>query len=102
HGQTKIGWISAGGGKVDTVADDLGGTAMGRPYNGGAKSVAAGRVAYTRGNEYRSADVAIVTRGSKARSLTDLNANLLDHKTLGRVETISYPSSADGRAIHGW
>jgi len=48
QGVSKIGYVSAQGGKVETVASDFGGTAMGRPYPGGALSVAGGRVAYTR------------------------------------------------------
>ncbi|HJT98893.1 MAG TPA: S9 family peptidase, partial [Rhodanobacteraceae bacterium] len=94
--------IGAGGGKVATLADDLGGTAMGRPYPGGAMSAAAGKIAYTRGSEYRPADVAIVDRGGQPRSLTDLNANLLGHKALGKVEEIRVKSSADGREVEAW
>jgi acylaminoacyl-peptidase len=85
HGMTRIGWVPADGGKVETLADDLGGTAIGRPYAGGAMSISSGRIAYTRVSEYRPADVAIVERGGKPRSLTDLNANLLGHRTLGNV-----------------
>ncbi|MGE3731931.1 MAG: prolyl oligopeptidase family serine peptidase, partial [Lysobacterales bacterium] len=102
HGRTRIGWIAASGGKVRSLADDLGGTAVGRPYGGGSKSAAAGRVAYTRGSEYRPAEVAVLDRNGRARTLTDLNANLLGHRRLGRVEEISVTSSADGRAIQGW
>jgi acylaminoacyl-peptidase len=102
RGTTRIGWISANGGKVQVLADDFGGTSMGRPYPGGAMSAAAGRIAYTRGTEYRPADVAIVERGGKPRVLTDLNANLLGHRTLGQVEEMRVKSSADGREIQSW
>jgi len=102
RGTTKIGWVGADGGKVQVLADDFGGTAMGRPYGGGAMSTAGGRVAYTRSSEYRPSDVAIVERGGKARSLTDLNANLLGHKKLGKVEEIHVKSSADGRDVEAW
>ncbi|GAP66672.1 peptidase [Mizugakiibacter sediminis] len=102
HGVTKVGWVGAGGGKVEVVTDDFGGTAMGRPYGGGAMSAAAGKVAYTRGTAYRPADVAVVARGGKPRVLTDLNANLLDHKRLGKVEAIDVKSSADGRNVQAW
>lgn len=102
HGATKVGWIAASGGKVQTLADDFGGTAMGRPYSGGAMSAGAGRVAYTRGTVYRPADVAIVDRGGKPRYLTDLNANLLGHRALGKIDEIDVKSSADGRAIQAW
>jgi len=102
HGKTKIGWVGAGGGKVDTLADDLGGTAMGRPYTGGSMSSAGSRVAYTRGSEYRPADVAVIDRGGKPRTLTDLNQNLLGHKALGKVEEMRVKSSADGREVEAW
>jgi acylaminoacyl-peptidase len=75
---------------------------MGRPYGGGAMSVAAGRVAYTRGTAYRPADVAAVARGSAAHVLTHLSDSLLDHRTLGRVEEIGVRSGADQRPIQGW
>jgi acylaminoacyl-peptidase len=102
QGTTKIGWVGADGGKVSVVADDFGGTAMGRPYSGGAMSSEGGRVAYTRGTEYRAADVAIVERGGKPRVLTDLNANLLGHKALAKVEEMRVRSSADGREVEAW
>jgi acylaminoacyl-peptidase len=102
HGKTKIGRVGADGGKVQVLADDLGGTAMGRPYGGGAMSVAAGAVAYTRGTEYRPADVALIARGGKPRSLTAFNDTLLGHKTLGKVEEITVKSSADGRDVQAW
>ena len=102
HGKTKIARIGADGGKSQVVADDFGGTAMGRPYGGGAMSVAAGTVAYTRGSEYRPADVAVIARGGKPRSLTAFNATALGHKTLGKVEEITVKSSADGRDVQAW
>jgi dipeptidyl aminopeptidase/acylaminoacyl peptidase len=101
RGTTKIGRIGANGGKVETIADDFGGTSMGRPYPGGALSVAAGRVAYTRGTTYKPADVAVVDHG-KSRVLTDLDANLLDHRALGKVEAMHVKSSADGRDVDAW
>ncbi len=102
RGESRIGWISIDGGPITVVARDFGGTAMGRPYGGGAMSVAKGRVAYTRGTPYRPADLAVIERGGRARVLTDLGANLLDRKTLGKIEEITYKSSADGREIQGW
>ena len=102
HGDSKIGWISASGGKVQTVASDLGGTSMGRPYAGGSMDVRAGRVAYTRGTAYRPADIAVTTRGKPSRVLTALNDNLLDARTLGKVEEIRWTSSFDQRQVQGW
>ena len=102
RGDTKVGWISADGGKIQEVANDFGGTAVGRPYGGGSMSASAGRVAYTRGTKYTPSDVAVVERGGKSRVLTDLNANLLGHKTLAKVEEINVKSSADGRNVQAW
>lgn len=101
-GTSRIGWIGARGGAVKAIADDFGGTAMGRPYPGGAMSVADGQVAYTRGTSERPADVAVVSKGGKSRVLTNLNGNLLGHKRLGVITPITVKSSADGREIGAW
>lgn len=102
HGEGRIGYVAANGGKVEDVARDFGGTAMGRPYGGGTFSVSGSRVAYTRGTLQRPSDVATVARGQKARVLTDLNADVLDRKTLGQVEEVWVKSSADGLDVQGW
>lgn len=102
HGVGKIGWVPVGSGKVEIVANDFGGTEIGRPYGAGAMSAAAGRITYTRGTAYRPADLAVAARGSKQRVLTDLNANLLEHRMLGRIDTLRVKSSVDGRDIEGW
>ncbi len=39
EGNTKIGFVSLDG-KVDTLAEDVGGLSLGRPYSGGTYSVA--------------------------------------------------------------
>lgn len=102
RGRTRVAAVAAGGGAVRTLADDLGGTGIGRPYTGGALSVAAGRIAYTRDSPERPADVAVVGGEGKARVLTDLSTGLLDQRRLGRVEEIGFPSSFDRRPIQGW
>jgi dipeptidyl aminopeptidase/acylaminoacyl peptidase len=90
-------------GAVSEVVDDLGGTALSRPYDGGSFSVTAGgTVAYTLTSPSHPADVALVPPGVQARRLTDLNQDLLAHKTLGEVEEIWWESSFDGRPVQGW
>ncbi len=101
HGITKIAHIGAKGGSYATVAEDFGGTQIGRPYSGGAMSGAAGKVAYTRGDVQQPPDVAVVATGSKPKILTHLDANLLEHKMLGKVEEINV-KSVDGRMVQGW
>ncbi len=102
QGMTHLAWVSASGGKIDTVATDVGGTAMGRPYGGSAFHVAGGRVAYTHNSNYRPADIALVKRGDKPRVLTHLSENLLAARQLGKVEELRWPSSADQREMQGW
>ena len=102
HGRTHIGRLSPDG-KVESLADDVGGTSIGRPYNSGSFSVADnGAFAYTAGRVDRPADVAVGRGARPPVRLTDLNSDLLDHKALGRVEEISWQSSADGLEIQGW
>lgn len=102
QGITRIGWIAARGGRIETVVSDLGGTAMGRPYGGGSLHAVGGKVAYTHNSNSRPADVAVVTRGGKPRVLTALSEDLLAARTLGRVETLRWKSSHDQREIEGW
>lgn len=89
-------------GSVDTVARDIGGVSLGRPYTSGGFSVADnGAYAYTAGTPYRPSDVAAGRRGGAPRKLTSLNDDLLAHKNLGQVEPITW-TSAGGLEIQGW
>ena len=97
HGNTKIGYVS-----LDGTADNVGGTGIGRPYGGGSYTSANNRtIAFTQCTSYRPSDVAVVTKG-KLKVLTHLNADLLDHRELGRVEEVWYSSTFDQRKLQGW
>jgi acylaminoacyl-peptidase len=102
-GNGKIGFVSLDG-KVETVANDVGGTSVGRPYAGGSFSVAGNAgFAFTETRPDYPADVAVGSRGgSGARRVTALNEDILEHKDLGQVEEIWYESSYDGRKVQGW
>jgi len=102
HGRGHIAWVSANGGRVETLSDDFGGTSIGRPYTGGQFSVAGDKVAYTRDSPERPAELAIVQRGRKSKVLTDLNVDVLGHKQLGQVEEFWFKSSADGLDVQAW
>lgn len=102
RGSTHIARVAAANGKRSTLAEDVGGTGIGRPYTGGSLSAAGGRIAYTQGTAMRPADVAVIGSNGKARRLTDLSGALLAQRELGRVEEINYASSFDGRQIQGW
>ncbi len=102
-GNTKIAHISLNG-KVTKLADDLGGTSLGRPYPGGSFSVnSQGNFAYTHSRPSYPAEVAVFSRKqSSPRLITKLNKDLLPYRELGKVEEVWYKSSVDGRDIQGW
>ncbi len=102
EGRGSLGFVSLDG-QVRTLADDLG-TSIGRPYSGGAFSVAeGGRFAYTLMRSDRPADIGVGDSESlDRRQVTRLNEDLLAHKDLAEVEEIWFESSYDGRRIQGW
>ena len=103
EGTTKLGHTTLDG-TTTVVAEDLGGTSIGRPYGGGDFSVSStGRLAFNQTSPAHPAELAVTRRGQNTtRQLTDLNGDLLDDRTLGTVEEIRYTSSKDGRKLHGW
>jgi acylaminoacyl-peptidase len=102
RGVRKIGYVTLDG-KVRTVAENVGGTDLGRPYTSGGFSVARnGRVAYPVNSPARPADVATATLSGRSKTLTALNDDLLGTKTQGAVRGISWKSAHDQRDIQGW
>jgi acylaminoacyl-peptidase len=107
QGNTKVAYVALDGEgkeKVETLAADLGGTSLGRPYSGGSFTVNnSGRFAFTYGRPEHLADISVGDRGSReVHRLTHLNDDLLGHKELGKVEEIWWKSSFDARDIQGW
>ncbi len=102
-GNSKIGHISLNG-KVRTLAGDLGGTSIGRPYAGGSFSVAKnGHIAYTRTRPDHPSELALLkAKAERPQMLTDLNKALLDYRTMGEVKEVWYTSSVDQRDIQAW
>jgi dipeptidyl aminopeptidase/acylaminoacyl peptidase len=102
RGVRKIGHVSLDG-KVRTLAQNVGGTDVGRPYTSGSFSVARnGRVAYSVNSPERPADVATATLGGNAKTLTSLNDDLLGVKIQGKVREVTWQSAHDQREIQGW
>ncbi|WP_420456431.1 prolyl oligopeptidase family serine peptidase [Rubrivirga sp.] len=102
QGTTKLAVVD-GRGRLRALAENVGGTSIGRPYGGGSFSVGGGRVAFTLTAPDHPADVAVVDLdGGDVRRLTHLNDDLFSQRTLGAVEEIWAESSADGRRVHGW
>jgi dipeptidyl aminopeptidase/acylaminoacyl peptidase len=102
HGKRHLATLSMNG-NVDSIVDDIGGAGVSRPYATGGFSVADnGGYAYTAGTPNRPADVAAGRRGGAPSKLTNLNDDLLAHKTLGNVEEITWTSSVGDHEVQGW
>ncbi len=102
HGKRKLATLSLNG-QINSFADDVGSASIGRPYTSGGFSVAGnGAYAYSAGGPDRPADVAAGRRGGAASKLTHLNDDLFSHKTLGKVEEISWQSSVGDHEVQGW
>ena len=100
RGLQKIGNVTLSK-KITEITDKLGGTTIGRPYLSGSFHVNKDTIAYTHGSSGSPADLGVVdSTGSKV--LTNLNEDLLGHRTLGKVNEIIYKSSTDGQEIQGW
>jgi Dipeptidyl aminopeptidases/acylaminoacyl-peptidases len=100
QGSTRVARVRLDG-TLHTVAENLTGSGLDRPYTGGQFSVARdGTVAFTRGTTQRPSDIWI-TRGGDARQLTHLNAALLGAKTLGNVQPLAV-TAFDQLPIDAW
>ena len=100
-GRTKIGYVTMDD-RNELIADNLGGTSIGRPYGGGSFSVSAkGDIAYTYTRPEFPADVAIATPNGP-RKITHLNSDLLDHRALGETRELWWESRVDGLQTQGW
>ncbi len=101
-GRRHIATLSMNG-DIDSIADDVSGTEVGRPYTSGGFTVADnGAYAYSAGGPERPADIAAGRRGRAASRLTSLNDDLLAHKTLGKVEEVTWQSSVGDYSLQGW
>ena len=102
EGSTKLARLELSNGQVATIAEDVGGVTLGRPYASGSYTVAAyGSIAYTQTDTDRPADVA-TGDGRRVRRLTRLNDDLLPHRQLARIESFWFESSYDQRDVQAW
>ena len=104
RGNGKVGYLALSGGDIKPVAKNVGGTSLGRPYSSGSFSVGGSNdlVAFTFTRPNHPADLALVRRQGEMRRITQVNADLFDHKRLAAVEEIWFESSYDQRRIQGW
>jgi dipeptidyl aminopeptidase/acylaminoacyl peptidase len=102
HGRTNIATLSMRG-DVSSIANDVGGVGLGRPYTSGGFSAANnGAYAYTAGRPKRPADVGIGRGNKPPMRLTELNEDLLGNRNLGAVEEVTWQSSAGDLEVQGW
>ncbi|MEL6339907.1 MAG: S9 family peptidase [Myxococcota bacterium] len=100
RGNGKIGRLSMEG-TVSELASDVGGTTLGRPYPSGGFSLAdTGKIAFTRTRPDHPADLALID-GRQVSTLIRLNQDILGHKALATVETMTV-KAPDGRSIQSW
>ena len=101
-GNSKVAYISLNG-KVTKLADNLGGTTIGRPYASGSFSVAKnGTIVYTHSRPEHPSELAVIKERESSKLITNLNESLLSRRVLGKTEEVWYTSSFDGRKIQGW
>lgn len=101
-GNSKIGYITTSG-KITKLADNVGGTTIGRPYASGSYSVSQnGTLVYTQSRPEYPAEVAVIENKKQAALITNLNADVLAFRELGKTEEVWYKSTFDGRDIQGW
>jgi acylaminoacyl-peptidase len=101
QGDTKIGFITLAG-KVNTLAENLGGLSLGRPYNQASFTVShTNRLAFTLGGTEHPSDLGTTDKG-KINRITRLNDDLFSFRNLGKVTEIWWESSFDQRKIQGW
>ena len=104
QGDSKVARIASSGGKVTTLAADLGGADIGRPYGAGSMTVGkSGDVVYTKGTAQRPAEVALIAHNSSSSQiLTELNSDTDVERNAQSVEEIWVKSSFDQQAIQAW
>ena len=102
HGRTHIATLTLDG-DMRSVADDVGGVSLGRPYTSGGFSVASnGAFAYTAGRPTRPADVGVGRGMRDVRRITDLNTDALGHKAVSDIEEITWRSKDGDYEVQGW
>lgn len=102
QGNTKIGFMTLDG-KLSVLAENIGGTTLGRPYSSGSFSVSRNSLAaFTGSTPEHPADLMTVDKRGAIHRLTRLNDDLFKYKKLGEVEKIWFESSYDKRKIQGW
>ena len=104
HGVGKVGSISLDATLQLQLVTNVGGTSLGRPYQGGSYSVSRdGSIAFTQSEPDYPAEVALAAPGAaSATRLTQLNAGLFAERRLARTSHHVFTSSFDDQKIDAW
>ncbi len=100
HGDTKLARFGLDGSR-QILAENVGGSTLGRPYPAGSFDVAGGTVAAVFTTPKRPADVGVLD-GSRVRMLTELNEDVLGRREMMDAEEFTVRSSVDGRPVQAW
>lgn len=100
HGRGIIDRLGLDGSRT-RLAEDLGGTSVGRPYASGQFHSGDGAIVYTQTSPAHPGELVRIG-GGEQRKLVELNRELLPHHDLAEVEEIRFESSVDGLKIQGW
>lgn len=88
-------------GERSRVAENLGGTTLGRPYASGDFDTGRSGIVFTHTTPQQPGDLFRID-GQRETRLTRLNSEMLQNHQLARVEEFRYSSSHDGLEIQGW
>ncbi len=100
-GVTRVIEVAVAGGVPRVVVKEVGGTRLYLPSAGGSFSTGGAITAYTSLFADRPAGLAVQRHGKLVTSI-DFNADWRAAKSLGKLERLTWKSTADGRDIEGW
>jgi len=102
EGTTRIARIDLSGRLRDLVTKDVGGLDIGRPYSEAMFALGGKTLAFTAGDAYRPADVAVLEANGAVRRVTSVNEDVLAHEDLATVESRAIASPVDRAHIDAW
>ncbi len=100
-GFTRVAWVPVTGGTAKVIVEKIGGTRLYLPSSGGGWSEGNGTFAYTTVEDDRPAGLGIARQGHEIGRV-DFNADWRAGKVIGKLERVTWASSAGGLPIEGW
>jgi dipeptidyl aminopeptidase/acylaminoacyl peptidase len=100
-GLTRVALVPLSGGKPTVAVPEVGGTRLYLPSSGGGWSEGKGVFAYTTVESDRPAGLGVM-KGGKEIAHLDFNKDWRAGKSIGKMERVTWNSSAGGLPIEGW